>query len=144
MDHGIDMLSGATYEQFIVPVILAMNRRRSTTPPTALHHCGRGAHLFPVMKKHFGLASIHALTWPLVDVGRVRAELGEGVKIAALLEDSIVQRGPAERIREAVRDLLTQAKGGGGLSLVTGDMLKGTPMEHRLICYEAVREWGRY
>jgi len=144
-DHGIDMLSQDTYEKFIVPVILTVNRRRTTTPAPDLHHCGRGAHLFPVVKKHFGLRLLHALTYPLVDIAKVRRELGEETRIHALIEDTIVQHGPPERIRETVRDLMASgAKGKGRFALMVGDMLRGTPLEHRLALYEAVKEFGGY
>ena len=142
-DHGVDMLSPALYEEFIVPVIREMNRRTGTPLPTVLHHCGRGTHLFPAMKKHFGLTSIDALTFPLNDVAKVRRDLGEDVRIMAIVADSIVQAGPPQRIRETVRELM-RAKGRGRFSMQLGDMLPGTPPDHRLALYEAVKEYGRY
>jgi hypothetical protein len=36
------------------------------------------------------------------------------------------------------------AKGKGRLALSVGDMLRGTPMEHRVALYEAVKEFGGY
>jgi hypothetical protein len=144
-DHGIDMLSGEMYERFIVPVVLEVNRRRGTVAPTLLHHCGRGAHLFPVIKRRFGLERLHMLTFPLIDVARVKSELGEEVWITAAVADQIIQAGPPERIRQTVKDLLSPgAKGCGRLALCVGDMLKGTPMDHRTAFYEAVREFGGY
>ena len=126
-------------------MILAVNQRRGTTPTPDLHHCGRGAHLFPVVKKHFGLRLLHALTYPLVDIAKVRRDLGEDIWIQALIEDTIVQHGPPERIRETVRDLMASgAKGKGRFALMVGDMLRGTPLEHRLALYEAVNEFGTY
>lgn len=78
-DHGIDMLSPCLYEAFLAPVVVEMNRRRGTRPPTTLHHCGRGAHLFPVIRRRFGLTRLHALTFPLLDIARVRALAGADV-----------------------------------------------------------------
>jgi len=139
------MLSPSTYERFIVPAIAEMNRRRGTSPPDSLHHCGRGVHLFPILKKQYGLRSLSPLTFPLVDVARVRRELGEEVWVTALVEDSIVRAGPPERIREVVRALMRSgAKGRGRFALEVGDMLKGTPLEHRKALYEAVKEFGGY
>lgn len=144
-DHGIDMLSAAMYERFIVPIVHAINRRRRTPPPTLFHHCGRGAHLFPVIQRQFGLTQLDALTFPLVDIARVRREVGEEVWINAIVEDSIIQLGSPERIRQTVKDLMTSgAKGKGRLALIMGDMLKGTPLDHRLAYYEAVKEFGQY
>ena len=49
-DHGIDMLSAATYEEFIMPIAIEMNLRRGTPMPSGLHYCGRGERLFPVIQ----------------------------------------------------------------------------------------------
>jgi len=143
-DHGIEMLSPKLYEDFIVPVIKEINRRRGMTPPTALHHCGLGAHLFPIIKKHFGLTLIDSLTFPLVDVAKVRADLGEDIYINAVIAEDIVTAGPPERIRQTVKDLLTSAKGKGRFAINVGDMLRGVPMDHRIAYYEAVKEFGTY
>lgn len=63
----------------------------------------------------------------------------------ALIEDSIVQQGPTEHIRQTVCDLMVSgAKGRGRFALMVGDMLKGTPLEHRVALYESVKEIGSY
>lgn len=144
-DHGIDMLSPEHYEEFIVPVVRAINRQRKTLPPTFLHHCGRGSHLFPVIKRSYGLTHLHALTYPLIDIARVRRDVGEDVWIAGLLDDTVVRFGPPEQIRQLVKALMESgAKGRGRFSLVVGDMLKGTPLVHRVALYESVKEFGGY
>jgi uroporphyrinogen-III decarboxylase len=145
MDHGIDMLSAQMYEEFLVPVVKRINRQRGTTAPTVLHHCGRGSHLFPMVKKHFGLTHLDALTYPMVDIARVRRELGEDIWITAIVDDGIIQNGPAESIRQAVEELMQSGvKGNGRFALIVGDMLQGVPLEHRLAYYEAVKEFGGY
>jgi hypothetical protein len=144
-DHGIDMLSPQTYEAFLVPLIVEMNERRGSQPGNWLHHCGRGAHLFPVIKKHFGLTTIHALTYPLVNIAKVRREVGEEVWIYGVIEDGIIHQGPSARIREIVKELMASgAKGTGRFALWVGDLLRGVPLGHRRALYEAVREYGRY
>jgi len=145
MDHGIDMLSPQAYEEYLVPVVQRINRQRGTVAPTVLHHCGRGSHLFPVVQKQFGLTHLDALTYPKVDIARMRRELGPEIWITAILDDGIIQNGPAESIRRAVKELMQSgAKGQGRFALIVGDMLQGTPLEHRLAYYEAVREFGGY
>ena len=144
-DHGIELISRAHYERFLVPVIKETNAKRGCVPGTDLHHCGSGTHLFPAIKENFGLTSINALTYPLVDIARVRAELGEDVRIDAVIADEIVKLGPPENIRQVVREFMASgAKGDGGLSLSTGDMMRGTPLEHRIALYESVKEFGGY
>ena len=86
----------------------------------------RGTHLFPVIKKHFELTSINALTYPLVDVAKVRAEMGE-------------------RIRQTVKEFMSSgATGSGGLCVEVGDMLRGVPKEHRIALYESAKEFGGF
>jgi hypothetical protein len=144
-DHGIEMLSPALYERFIVPIIHEMNRRRHAKPFPSLHHCGSGTHLFAIMKREFGLTEIGALTWPLVDIAKVRRDLGEDIWIYGSVADEIVKFGTPDSIYEAVRDLMASgAKGSGRFSLGVGDMLRGTPMENREAFYAAVKEFGRY
>lgn len=144
-DHGIDMLSPKLYEKFVVPILFEMNRRRGTPPPSSIHHCGRGYHLFPVIKRYFGLNRIHALTHPIIDIARVRAEINPDAWIMAVIEDSIVQFESPEAIRQTVKDLMNSgAKGQGRLAIIVGDMLKGTPIDNRIALYESVKEFGGY
>ena len=142
-DHGIEMLSPHLYEEFIVSEIKRINQRRGTKAGTGLHHCGTGTHLFPIMQKHFGITAIDSLTHPLVDVAKVRADLGEDIWITAGIESEIIKSGPTERIRQAVKELMA-AKGKARFSTAVGDMLRGVPMDHRIAYYEAVKEFGTY
>lgn len=145
-DHGIDMLSPFTYEKFIVQLIKDINKERGTTETAhSLHHCGRGAHLFSIMDREFGLEHIDSLTYPLIDIARVRSELGEDVWIEGVIADEILTFGPPEMIRQIVKDLMQSgAKGRGRFSLSVGDLLQGVPLEHRYVLYESVKEFGTY
>ena len=142
-DHGIDMLSAAMYERFLEPVVERHNQIRGTKPSTQFHHCGRGPHLFPTVRKHFAITGIDALTFPLVDIEKVRRDLGEDVWIMAILDNTLVNMGTEETIWQAVRDLM-RAKGKGRFALQVGDMLKGTSMKNLEIVYEAVKAYGKY
>jgi hypothetical protein len=143
-DHGIDMLSAETYDQFIAALILKLARKYGKRPATTLHHCGRGTQLFPLMQKRFGLTTIHALTWPLNDVACVRREMGHDVWIVAVIEDTILRTTPAA-IRQAARDFLTpEVMGKGRLSIWVPGEVMGIPVENYRALYAAVREYGRY
>ena len=143
-DHGIDMLSPELYDRFLAALILKIARRYDKHPNTYLHHCGRGTHLFPVMRERFGLKTIHGLTWPVNDVGRVRRELGQEVSIVAVMADTILRTTP-EAIRKAARDFFTpEVKGTGRLSLWVPGEVTGIPVENYRALYAAVREYGRY
>ena len=143
-DHGIDMLSPAMYEKFILPILLEKNRGKLHVPQF-FHHCGRGQHLFPIVNRHFKLHTLHALTFPLLDIERIREEVGDEVHIIAAIEDGIVNLGKADDVRYAVKKMLTPGlKSRGRLTLISGDMLPGTNMDNLHVLYEAVKEFGRY
>ncbi|MCK4602544.1 MAG: hypothetical protein KAU28_08770, partial [Phycisphaerae bacterium] len=75
----------------------------------------------------------------------VRREVGYDVWISGCIGMEIVKLGPPERIRQTVKELMASgAKGDGRLSLWVGDLLRGTPLAHRVALYESVREFGRY
>ena len=68
-DHGIDMLSVELFDAFLVPLYERQLRDSDTQSSMMFHHCGRGTHLFPFIKKRFGLTEIDALTHPYNDKG---------------------------------------------------------------------------
>ena len=141
-DHGIDMLSPAMYEKFILPILLEKNRGRENEGHV-FHHCGRGQQLFPIVSRHFKLHTIHALTYPLLDIERIRREVGPDVHLIALISDGIVNLGTADDVRYAVKSLLTDTlKRSGPLSLISGDLLPGTRMDNLHVLYESVKEFG--
>ena len=143
-DHGIDMLSAETYDTFVAALLGKLAGKYGHRPGTFLHHCGRGTHLFPIIRQRFGLTTIHGLTWPLNDVARVRRELGQEVWIIAVIADTILSTTP-QAVRQAVQDFLTpEVKGRGRLSLWVPGEVTGIPAENYQALYQAVREYGRY
>lgn len=143
-DHGIDMLSAETYDEFVASLVVRIARKYGKRTGTSLHHCGRGVHLFPLVKRRFGLTQIHGLTWPINNVARVRREVGHDVWIVAVISDAILRTTP-DAIRQATRDFLTpEVKGRGRLSLWVPGEVTGIPVENYRAVYEAAREYGRY
>ena len=143
-DHGIDMLSADMYDQFVAPTILRLVRTYGKRPATMLHHCGRGVHLFPLVQKRFGLTTLHALTWPINDIARVRRELGYDIRIVAVIADAILRTTP-DAVRRAVKEMLTpEVKGPGRLSIWVAGEVTEIPLDNYRSLYEAVREYGRY
>jgi hypothetical protein len=143
-DHGIHMLSAEIYDKFLGSLVEKLCRTYGQPPSALLHHCGGGRHLFATMRKRYKFTTLHALTWPLNDVGRIRRELGYDLWVAAVIADSILQQGP-EATREAVRDFLTpEVKGAGRLSLWMPGEVSGIPTASYQALYEAVKEFGKY
>ena len=143
-DHGIDMLSPQLYDEFLAALILKLCKKYRQPAVQWLHHCGRGTHLFPLIKQRFGLNTLHALTWPLNDIGRVRRELGYDITIVAVISDTILASTP-QAIHTAVKDFLTpEVKGKGRLQIWMAGEVTGIPVENYRALYEAVLEYGRY
>jgi hypothetical protein len=143
-DHGIDMLSAELYDEFIASLILKLAGKYGKPAGTTLHHCGRGFHLFPLVQRRFGLTTIHALTWPIIDIARVRRELGHHIRIVAVITDAILRTTP-EAVRRAVKEFLTpDVKGQGRLSIWVAGEVTEIPVDNYRALYETVREHGRY
>jgi hypothetical protein len=143
-DHGIDMLSVATYETFVGALIDQLGRKYGQPPSKFLHHCGRGAHLFPAMQRRSRIDRLHGLTWPVNDVARIRRDLGYDIWITAVIADTILLRGP-EATRAAVLDFLTsEVMGAGRLCLWAPGEAAGIPMASYEALYAATKEFGRY
>ncbi len=143
-DHGIDMLSVDTYETFIGSLISRLAAKYRQAPSTFLHHCGKGTHLLPAIMKRCKFDRLHALTWPLNDIGRIRRELGQHVWITAVIADTIYQGGP-EATRAAVKEFLTpEVMGSGRICIWVAGEAAGIPVASYKAVYEAVKEFGRY
>ena len=143
-DHGIDMLSPEIYDKFLASLLFKLAKKCDKKFATKLHHCGRGTQLFPLVKKRFGITKIHALTWPLNDVAKVRRELGYDIWIEAVISDNILRTTP-EKIRQAAKEFFTpEVKGKGRLSLWAPGEVTEIPVENYLALYEAVKEYGKY
>lgn len=143
-DHGIDMLSPQLYEDFILPIVLE-KRKEYSREPVIFHHCGRGQQLFPIIAQNFNLVTVHAVTWPFLDIEKIREVVGPDVYIVACIEESLVQNGSNDEIRYGVKTMLSpRAKGAGRFSIMSGDLVRGTDMDHLYTVYEAVQEYGTY
>lgn len=144
VDHGIDMLSVEIYEKFLGALIDKLGLKYRQAPSTFLHHCGRGSHLFPAMKRRYKFDRLHGLCWPINDVGRIRRELGYDIWITAVIADTIMQQGP-EATHAAVRDFLTpEVKGSGRICLWAPGEVAGIPVASYEALYAAAKEFGRY
>ena len=142
-DHGIDMLSAGMYEEFLVPIVKRHNAIRGTEAGTAFHHCGSGVHLFETVRKHFGITSIGALTYPDVDIERVRGLMGDEVWLCCCINGGVLSFGTEQQIIDAVKGVM-KAKGRGRLSMMVGDLIWGTPAKNYEVLYEAVKAYGKY
>lgn len=142
-DHGMDMLSAEMYEKFLVPIVNRHNAIRGTSAGTVLHHCGRGVHLFETVRRCFNTTTFEALTYPTVDIERIRGMLGDEAWLVCAVENGLLCYGTEQQIIDAVKGIM-KAKGRGRLSVCIGDMVRGIPEHNYEVLYEAVKAYGRY
>ena len=143
-DHGIDMMSMADYERFLVPVYERVKAAFGAERYDAgIEHCGRGEAVIRYKHERFGVNRF--LNASFLDLERLRHDLGPGVWMQVTIHPGLVHTGPVEKIRDAVRQTLTPAlKGEGRLTFgMQADNFKA-PLEHIRALYEAVKEYGRY
>jgi len=138
------MLSPEIYEEFIIPILLRKNKNNLDIEHD-FHHCGTGQKLFPVIAKYFKLKSVHAVTYPTLEIAKIREDVGENVRVIANIDDGILKYGKPEDIRYIVKQLLTdKVKASGGMAIMSGDLVRGVNMDNMFVLYDAIKEYGRY
>jgi len=146
-DHGVDMLSLEHYERLLVPVYRELKEMLGAEKYDAcIEHCGRGEDVIRYKHKHFGINDFHNLNAAFLDLERLRCDLGPEVQMGVTICPEIVHSGPPERIRAAVKELLTPDLKGTGRLYVTicSHDYPEAPFEHIIAFHEAVKEYGQY
>lgn len=140
-DDSLQLISAATYREFVLPLHERMYAAMTTGPRT-MHLCGYVRQHFRILHEELGIMSFDG-PGPHLDLGELRAELGEEVHFCGRLHATVVQRGPKAAIDAMLRNFLTpEAKRGGRLDLLVY-VPRGTPWEHLEWVYEAGLRHGR-
>ena len=105
--------------------------------------CELMCRLFETVRKCFGLTSLHMLTYPEVDIERVRGIMGDEVWLSCIIDGGILSFGTEQQIIDAVKGIM-KAKGRGRLGMLVGDMIWGVPAKNYEAYYEAVKAYGKY
>jgi len=143
-DHGIDMISEKHYEEFLVPVYDKISRAFGNQWDSFIEFCGHGERLPIYWHKKYGVNLFVHVNGSFVDIEKLRYEVGPDVELHISIHPEIVLNGPPERIRKAVKELLSPVvKGRGNLAYVYSDN-PTAPMENIKALYEAVKEYGHY
>lgn len=134
-DDSLQLISAQSYREFVLPVHERMYAAM-TTGPRHIHLCGHVRQHFRVLHEELGIMSFDG-PGPHLDLGEIRAEIGEDVHICGRLHTTVLQQGPREAIDAMIRGFLTPAaKRGGRLDLLVY-AARGTPWEHLQWAYES-------
>ena len=141
------MLSPSDYERCLVPVYRKLKTLLGAESyDRSIEHCGHGEHIIRYKHREFGINEFHNLNAAYLDLERLRRDLGPEVRMGVTISPETVHSGPPERIRQAVRDLLTPSLKGRGrlyITMCSWDYPEA-PFEHIQAFYEAAKEYGRY
>lgn len=142
-DDSIALISKTMYKEHILPFHRRLYDAFGTKTGRAIHLCGDSTRHFRTLVDELDICSFD--TGFPVDFGRLREELGPGVRIQGGPNVKIVHRGtPCEIWEETRRILQTGALEGGLFVLREGNNLApGTPLENTEALYYSGREFGR-
>lgn len=142
-DDCAEFLSVEKYRQFVLPYHRRIVETFSKGGPNHIHMCGRAQHLFKTMQQELNIQDFYVGYF--TDMGAMRDELGEQVKIAGeCIHPTILQTGEPGEIRNAVRERITTGAMKGGNLVLAATVAPSTSAGAMRTAYEAVKEYGRY
>ena len=141
-DDNCELISDDSYRKFVLPFHKILYSEMAEKRPRWFHLCGHAQHLFKTLYQELGITTFDG-PGPFIDLVKMRKDLGKEVKINLRMDTNVLRNGPADLIEEMVKELLKdEVKGGGKLELC-GYVLKGTPLEHLEVMYEAGLKYGK-
>lgn len=143
-DDSIQLLSLASYREFVLPYHRRLVDEFGREGPNSIHLCGDVQRLLPTIRDEFKVMAFD--TGFPVDHGRLRRELGPGVRINGGPHIELLRTGSPEQVwAETRRILQSGVMEGGRFVLREGNNLApGTPPENVAAMYQACKEFGRY
>jgi uroporphyrinogen-III decarboxylase len=133
------MVSGDTFEQFILPYV---NMVAGECYPYGVHHCGS---IDAVVKPYAKIKNLAFMEIGFVsDVARARKILGYHVAADARIDPVKMLQETPDVIREEVLSLIRQGRPYHNYSIDTVGCGYGTPDENIRMAFETVGEFGTY
>jgi hypothetical protein len=143
-DDSIELLSPETYRRMVLPYHKQFFEEFSQGGPNSIHLCGRASQHFKTLRDELNIQAFD--TGFPTDLGACRRELGPDVQLRGNIHPELLRQGPAEAIREAVRELCASGvmEGGRFIMCEGNNVAPHTPLENMRVMYEAGKEFGRY
>lgn len=141
-DDCIQLLSGKTYREFILPYHQRIYSTFSSGD-SFMHICGKVQHLLPVLNKELGIQGFE-LGFP-VNLAEARRTLGPAVLLMGNLHPQTLRDGPIAKIQQETAEIITsEAKLGRYIFCDGNNVAPGTPVAHLAAAYETAVARGSY
>lgn len=143
-DDYVQLVSVATYREYILPYHRRLVEAFGADGPNAIHLCGDATHLFATIHEELKVDSFD--TGYPVDFGVLRAELGPDVQILGGPRVRLLRDGPPAAIDAEVARIMDSGVREGGRFVLreANNCAPHTPLKHITVMYEACRKYGRY
>ncbi len=141
-DDFCELLSLETYRQFVLPFHRRLVTTFSQGGPNHIHLCGRAQHLFKTLQEELNIQDFY-VGFP-TDMGRMRRDLGPGVRIMGNLHPLMFRYDSDAQITDKVRQALASGVMEGGNFILSGDVPPASSPRSLAVAYDAAREHGRY
>jgi uroporphyrinogen-III decarboxylase len=143
-DDSIQLLSEATYREFVMPCHQRLLAEFSKGGPNSIHLCGNVQRFLPLLQHELNIQTFD-LGFP-VDLGQVRRDLGPEAMLRGNLHPQILRDGPVSLIREQTARILRSGVMDGRKYVFCegNNVAPQTPIEHFQAAYETARAVGVY
>jgi uroporphyrinogen-III decarboxylase len=143
-DDSIQLLSEATYREFVMPCHQRLLAEFSKGGPNSIHLCGNVQRFLPLLQHELNVQTFD-LGFP-VDLGQVRRDLGPEAMLRGNLHPQILRDGPVSLIREQTARILRSGVMDGRKYVFCegNNVAPQTPIEHFQAAYETARAVGVY
>lgn len=143
-DDSIALLSGAMYEELVLPMHQKLVQALTTEgAKISIHLCGDATRHFKTLADKLGVVSFDT-GFPVAH-GDLVFQLGPGIVIQGGPHVELLRTGTAEAVAAEAKRILLEVKDKTRRFVLrdANNVAPGTPLENLRAMYDACREWGR-
>jgi len=143
-DDSIQLLSEATYREFVLPCHQRLLATFSRGGANSIHLCGDVQRFLRLLQRELNIQSFD-LGFP-TDLGQARRDLGPGALLRGNLHPQILRDGPVSLIRDKTAQILRSGvmEGRRYVFCEGNNVAPQTPLEHFRMTYETAKSVGVY
>lgn len=143
-DDSIELISRPMYEEFVLPCHRKLLSEFSLGGPNGIHLCGKVQHHLKHLTEALNIKTFD-LGFP-TNMGKARADVGDGVTLIGNIAPHLLKLGPIESIRASVKHLAESGVMRGGKFILHegNNCAPETPLPHFQAMYEAGKQYAVY